>query len=102
MVPPASHPRSRDAFAVLSNPIRSAFFELLEGGERRATELAAPFPVSRSAAAQHLRVMVRAGVVTQRCSGRERCYRAHREQLGEIDRWLRRLDDLCASGLSLG
>ena len=70
--------------------------ELLAGGERRATELAAPFAVSRSAVAQHLRVMVSSGVVTQRRAGRERYYGCHREQLCEMDRWLRLLDDLCA------
>jgi DNA-binding transcriptional ArsR family regulator len=94
--PPASHARGGDAFAVLSNPIRRHMLELLAGGERRATELAAPFAVSRSAVAQHLRVMVSSGVVTQRRAERERYYGSHREQLGEMDRWLRLLDDLCA------
>ena len=88
-----------DAFNVIAHPVRRVLLERLAGGERRVTDLAADLPVSRPAVSQHLRVMLDVGVVSERRVGRERYYTLRRDQLGDVDRWLRRLDDFWASGL---
>ncbi len=56
------------------------------------TDLAGPLPVSRSAVSQHLRLMLRIGVVAERRDGRERYYRLEREGLSEVEGWLERID----------
>jgi DNA-binding transcriptional ArsR family regulator len=57
--------------------------------------------VTFGAVSQHLRVLAEAGLVTCRRDGRKRYYRAAREGLGPMKRWLeqmwaRSLDDLAA------
>jgi predicted transcriptional regulator len=96
----AQNAHMRDAFAVVANPTRRALLEMLACGEQRASDLAAPFPVSRPAIAQHLRVMALAGVVTQRRYGRERYYTARLDPLGDIDQWLLGLTHRCAAELA--
>jgi DNA-binding transcriptional ArsR family regulator len=49
---------------------------------------------------QHLRVMLDAGVVTERRVGRERYYALRRDALRDVDGWLARLDDFWAAGLA--
>lgn len=95
----AGAPVVDDAFGVISHPIRRDLIEQLAGGERRVTDLAAGMSVSRPAVSQHLRLMFDLGIVTERRQGRERYYRLRRDQLGDVERWLRRLDDFWASGL---
>ena len=88
----AGAPVIDDAFSVISHPIRRDLLEQLASGERRVTDLAAGMPVSRPAVSQHLRLMLDVGIVTERRDGRERYYALRREQLGDVERWLRRLD----------
>jgi DNA-binding transcriptional ArsR family regulator len=73
--------------------------ERLAAGECRVTELSARLPVSRPAVSQHLRLMLDAGVVTERRAGRARYYSLRRERLEDVNRWLDRLDDFWADGL---
>ncbi len=95
----AGAPTVDDAFGVISHALRRELIERLAGGESRVTELAARLPVSRPAVSQHLRVMLAAGVVTERRAGRDRYYSLRRERLTDVDRWLARLDEFWASGL---
>ena len=95
----AGAPALDDAFGVISHPLRRELLQRLAGGETRVTELAARLPVSRPAVSPHLRLMLAAGVVTERQSGRERYYSLHRDRLGEVDRWLAQLDGFWAGGL---
>jgi DNA-binding transcriptional ArsR family regulator len=44
--------------------------------------------MSRPAVSQHLRILLDAGLVSERRSGRERRYRLHAERLLEVQRWL--------------
>lgn len=88
-----------DAFGVISHALRRELIERLAAGETRVTELAARLPVSRPAVSQHLRLMLDAGVVTERRAGRERYYSLRRDRLTDVDRWLARLDDFWAGGL---
>jgi len=64
-----------DLLAVLAEPNRRRLLELLRGGERTVTELAAEFSVTRPAVSQHLGVLAGAGLVEARQEGRFRRYR---------------------------
>ena len=64
-----------DLLAVLAEPNRRRLLELLRGGERTVTELAAEFSVTRPAISQHLGVLAAAGLVEVRQDGRFRRYR---------------------------
>ncbi len=60
---------------MLAEPNRRRLLELLRGGERTVTELAAQFSVTRPAISQHLGVLAAAGLVEVRQDGRFRRYR---------------------------
>ena len=95
----AGAPAIDDAFGVIAHPLRRELLQRLAVGEARVSELAALVPVSRPAVSQHLRLMLAAGVVVERRQGRERYYALRRERLGDVDRWLARLDEFWADGL---
>ena len=59
----------------LGDPTRRQIFESLRGGPRSVGELADGLPVSRPAVSQHLRVLKRAGLVSDRRDGTRRLYR---------------------------
>jgi DNA-binding transcriptional ArsR family regulator len=61
-------------FAALSDPVRRAILERLDGAALLVSEIAAPFAISLQAVSKHIQVLVRAGLVTQERSGRiSRC-----------------------------
>ena len=61
-------------FFALSDPVRRAILERLDGGARPVSELAAPFAISLQAVSRHIQVLVRAGLVRQERTGRvSRC-----------------------------
>jgi DNA-binding transcriptional ArsR family regulator len=95
----AGAPAVDDAFGVIAHPLRRELLQRLAAGEARVSELASLVPVSRPAVSQHLRLMRAAGVVVERRQGRERYYSLRRERLGDVDRWLARLDGFWADGL---
>ena len=68
-----------DLWEVISDPHRRALVQLLAGGEKSVSTLAAHFPVSRSAISQHLLLLVEVGLVTARKEGRNRYYRLHED-----------------------
>jgi DNA-binding transcriptional ArsR family regulator len=59
-------------FAALADPTRRAILARLSSGEASVTELAEPFEISLPAVSKHLRVLERAGLITQ---GREAQWR---------------------------
>src|SRR5438093_8938958 len=61
-------------FAALSDPVRRAILERLDGEALLVSELAAPFNISLQAVSRHIQVLVRAGLVQQHRTGRiSRC-----------------------------
>src|SRR5262245_42217714 len=61
-------------FFALSDPVRRAILERLDGRELLVSELAEPFQISLQAVSRHIQVLVRAGLVRQERSGRiSRC-----------------------------
>lgn len=58
-------------FGALGDPTRRAMLTELLAGEQNVSDLALPFALSLAAVSKHLRVLARAGLVSQRRSGRE-------------------------------
>jgi DNA-binding transcriptional ArsR family regulator len=63
------------ALEALGDPTRRAIFERLVGRPLSVRELADTLPVSRPAVSQHLKVLKRSGLVTDRAEGTRRFYR---------------------------
>jgi DNA-binding transcriptional ArsR family regulator len=61
-------------FFALSDPVRRAILERLDGSALLVSEIAGPFKISLQAVSRHIQVLVRAGLVLQARSGRiSRC-----------------------------
>jgi DNA-binding transcriptional ArsR family regulator len=86
----AAAPERLDAVArALADGTRRGLLRLVRDDERSAGALAAAFPaISRPAVSQHLRVLHHAGLVTMRRDGSRRLYRARREGLADVRRFL--------------
>jgi DNA-binding transcriptional ArsR family regulator len=76
------------ALNALGDPTRRAIFERLRQGPRAVGELARNAPVSRPAVSQHLRVLKRAGLVTERRDGARRLYGVDPAGLADVRDWL--------------
>jgi len=75
-------------FAALADPTRRAILARLSSGEKSVTELAAPFDLSLPAISKHLKVLQRAGLITQ---GRKAQWRPCRLEVGplkDVTEWL--------------
>jgi DNA-binding transcriptional ArsR family regulator len=81
------------ALATLADPTRRLLMERLRAGPRPVGELARELPVSRPAVSQHLKVLKKARLVTDRADGTRRVYQIDPKGLGEIRRWLDRFWD---------
>jgi DNA-binding transcriptional ArsR family regulator len=64
----------QNGFEALGDPTRRAIFERLARGPTAVGELAQELPVSRPAVSQHLRVLKRAGLVSDQREGSRRLY----------------------------
>ncbi len=90
-----------DPLAAAAEPTRRRILQLLAVRPRSVSEVAAEFPVTRSAISQHLLVLADAGLAGAEKVGRERIYRVLPSGLGklqaEIDKfWTSELDQLVA------
>lgn len=89
--------RSRDVAGLLdalAEPTRVQVVELLSESPRRAGELAERLHVAPSAMSKHLRVLLRAGVVTDERpaeDARVRVFRLRRESVVAVQAWLDQL-----------
>jgi DNA-binding transcriptional ArsR family regulator len=77
-----------DGFVALAHPLRRQILELLAEAERPVGDIAARFAVTRPAVSQHLRILLDAGLVSERRRGRERLYRLRPEGVREVYDWL--------------
>ena len=85
-----------EALKALAEPRRRAILRLVASDELAAGQIAAAFDVTRTAVSQHLTVLRRAGLLTERRDGTRRLYRARPEGLAGLRRFL---DDMWASSL---
>jgi DNA-binding transcriptional ArsR family regulator len=80
--------RKPDVFTAISHRARRQMLDLLTEAERPVGVIAAHFEMCRPAVSQHLRVLLDAGLVTERRHGRERRYRLVPEQLSPVRDWI--------------
>jgi DNA-binding transcriptional ArsR family regulator len=77
-------------FAALADPTRRAILARLLSGERSVSELAEPFDMSMPAVSKHLRVLERAGLISQRKEAQWRRCRIEAGPLREVADWTER------------
>jgi DNA-binding transcriptional ArsR family regulator len=75
-------------FGALADPTRRAILSRLAQGEATVSELAQPFSVSLQAVSKHLKVLERAGLITQSRSAQWRPCQLAPEPLEDVDVWL--------------
>jgi DNA-binding transcriptional ArsR family regulator len=95
-----------DALSAAAEPTRRRILQLLASRPMTVNEIAAEFPVTRSAISQHLGVLGEAELVAAEKVGRQRIYRVLptglRKLQAEIDRfWTDELDLLVADAHTL-
>jgi DNA-binding transcriptional ArsR family regulator len=75
-------------FAALADPTRRAILARLAQGEAAVTELAKPFDLSLPGISKHLKVLQRAGLITQGRSAQWRPCRLEPARLKEASEWV--------------
>jgi DNA-binding transcriptional ArsR family regulator len=75
-------------FAALADPTRRAILARLSQGEASVTELAKPFDLSLPGVSKHLKVLQRAGLITQSRSAQWRPCRLEPARLKEASEWV--------------
>lgn len=91
-----------DPFVGIAHPVRRMLLDALAEGDQPVSALAGPFAqtMSRPAISQHLRVLLDAGLVTERRVGRHHLYHLRLEGLREVREWLRAYDQFWRGRLS--
>jgi DNA-binding transcriptional ArsR family regulator len=75
-------------FAALADPTRRAILARLAQGEASVKQLAEPFAISPPAVTKHLKVLQRAGLITQGRQAQWRPCRLHAAPLKDVADWL--------------
>src|SRR5690348_16029093 len=75
-------------FAALADPTRRAILARLAKGEAPVTELAKPFDLSLPGISKHLKVLQRAGLITQGRNAQWRPCRLEPTRLKEASEWV--------------
>ncbi len=75
-------------FAALADPTRRAILARLSQGEASVTELAKPFDLSLPGISKHLKVLQRAGLITQSRNAQWRPCRLEPRRLREASEWV--------------
>lgn len=75
-------------FSALADPTRRAILSRLATGETSVTELAKPFQMSLPAVTKHLKVLQRAGLITQGRQAQWRPCRLEGKPLREVADWV--------------
>jgi DNA-binding transcriptional ArsR family regulator len=98
-----------NTFSALADPTRRAILARLALGETSVNELAAPFKISLPAVTKHLKVLQRAGLISQGRQAQSRPCKLEAKPLQEVATflaqyqqfWEQRLDQLDSYLLSL-
>lgn len=80
--------------AALADPTRRAILARLALGETSVAELARPFDISAPAVTKHLKVLQRAGLVTQTRQAQFRPCRLNPKPLREVADWLEKYREM--------
>ena len=76
------------AFSALADPTRRAIIARLSEGEATVKELAEPFPISLQAVSKHIRVLERAGLISQGVDAQRRPCRIETDTADELVNWI--------------
>ena len=71
----------------LADPTRRAIMASLGDGEKRVTDVAAPFEISLNAVSKHVKMLERAGLVHRRRTGREHFLSANPAGIEKTAQW---------------
>jgi DNA-binding transcriptional ArsR family regulator len=77
-------------FAALADPTRRAILARLASGQASVTQLTEPFAMSQAAVSKHLKVLERAGLISQGRDAQRRPRRLEARPLAEATGWLAR------------
>jgi DNA-binding transcriptional ArsR family regulator len=83
-----SHRQLDLTFAALSDPTRRAILSMLASGEKSVTDLAEPFRMTLPAVSKHLKVLQRAGLVSQSREAQWRPCRLEAKPLKDAAAWI--------------
>lgn len=75
-------------FAALADPTRRAILARLAAGEATVSELAGPFAISQPAISKHLKVLEKAGLISQAHDAQRRPRRLEPKPLAAATLWL--------------
>jgi DNA-binding transcriptional ArsR family regulator len=75
-------------FSALSDPTRRAILSMLASGEKSVTDLAEPFRMTLPAVSKHLKVLQRAGLVSQGREAQWRPCRLEAKPLKDAADWI--------------
>ena len=78
------------AFLALSDPTRRTILARLTQGEATVMQLAEPFAMTQPALSRHLKVLERAGLISQRQDAQRRPRRVEVRPIVEATKWLER------------
>ena len=76
-----------DTLGALADPTRRSILAALGQGERRVTEIAAPFEMSLNAVSKHIKKLERAGLVRRRRVGRDHFLSADPKPINDAAEW---------------
>jgi len=79
-------------FGAISHPARRQVLDLLREADSSVNAIAGHFRMSRPAVSQHLRILLDAGLVSEKRHGRERRYHLVPERLGPVREWIAHYD----------
>ena len=77
-----------EVFNAISSSARRRILDLLVEGDQPVKQLAGNFEMSRPAISQHLRILLSAGLVSERRQGREHVYHLVPERLDPVRNWI--------------
>lgn len=75
-------------FAALADPTRRAILSRLASGETTVSDLAKPFDMSLPAISKHLKVLQKAGLVSQSREAQRRPCRLEAQPLHDASQWI--------------
>ncbi|MBV9578805.1 MAG: winged helix-turn-helix transcriptional regulator [Chloroflexi bacterium] len=79
---------SADPFQALGNPQRRAIVQLLARGEWSVQQLADHLPISRPAVSRHLKLLTRAGLVSDEVHGARHVYHLESDGIESVRRYM--------------
>jgi len=88
-----------DTLIALADETRRSILKHLASGERRVTEVAAPFAISLNSVSKHIRLLERAGLVRRRIAGRDHFLALEPKPFDDLTQWMLKTREFWSSRL---